>query len=97
MKTCPVCKANCFDDMPVCYGCLHDFTRLARRAALEDGASPGAADDLVPASAAASAAGPTEGSPQAVAVGFPASANGIGRAMVLPSGYRVVVSLEPLA
>ncbi len=27
MKTCPVCKARCFDDMPVCYGCLHDFER----------------------------------------------------------------------
>lgn len=27
MKTCPVCKARCFDDMAVCYGCLHDFSR----------------------------------------------------------------------
>lgn len=27
MKTCPVCGARCFDDMEVCYGCLHDFTR----------------------------------------------------------------------
>lgn len=25
MKTCPVCKARCFDDMEVCYGCLHRF------------------------------------------------------------------------
>lgn len=28
MKTCPVCKSLCFDDMPVCYGCMHDFTRI---------------------------------------------------------------------
>lgn len=25
MKTCPVCRARCFDDMEVCYGCLHRF------------------------------------------------------------------------
>ncbi|MDO4182103.1 MAG: hypothetical protein Q4E12_00635 [Coriobacteriia bacterium] len=25
MKTCPTCNATCFDDMPVCYGCLHSF------------------------------------------------------------------------
>lgn len=25
MKTCPVCSARCFDDMEVCYGCLHTF------------------------------------------------------------------------
>lgn len=25
MKTCPVCKARCFDDMEICYGCLYRF------------------------------------------------------------------------
>lgn len=25
MKRCPTCGANCFDDMEVCYGCLHQF------------------------------------------------------------------------
>ena len=25
MKTCPICKARCFDDMEVCYGCMHRF------------------------------------------------------------------------
>ena len=25
MKTCTVCNATCFDDMEVCYGCLHRF------------------------------------------------------------------------
>lgn len=27
MKTCPVCRAVCFDDMEVCYGCLHRFAK----------------------------------------------------------------------
>lgn len=26
MRTCPVCKARCFDDMEVCYGCMHRFS-----------------------------------------------------------------------
>lgn len=26
MKTCPVCQATLFDDMDVCYGCMHEFT-----------------------------------------------------------------------
>ena len=25
MKTCPTCKARCFDDMEICYGCMHRF------------------------------------------------------------------------
>lgn len=25
MKTCPICKARCFDDMETCYGCMHRF------------------------------------------------------------------------
>lgn len=25
MKTCPICAARCFDDMEVCYGCMHRF------------------------------------------------------------------------
>lgn len=25
MKTCPICNAKTFDDMDVCYGCLHRF------------------------------------------------------------------------
>lgn len=25
MKQCPVCKSQCFDDMDVCYGCMHRF------------------------------------------------------------------------
>lgn len=26
MKVCPVCNSKCFDDMEVCFGCLHRFT-----------------------------------------------------------------------
>ncbi len=25
MRACPTCGAQCFDDMDVCYGCLHRF------------------------------------------------------------------------
>lgn len=25
MKTCPICKARCFNDMETCYGCMHRF------------------------------------------------------------------------
>ena len=25
MKTCPVCKAQCFDDMAICFGCMYHF------------------------------------------------------------------------
>jgi len=25
MKTCPICSSECFDDMEVCYGCMHRF------------------------------------------------------------------------
>ena len=27
MKTCPICKARCFDDMEICYGCMHPFEK----------------------------------------------------------------------
>lgn len=39
MKTCPVCGSRCFDDMAVCYGCLHDFSRPAL-AENDDAADP---------------------------------------------------------
>ena len=26
MKVCPECKSRCFDDMEICYGCMHKFT-----------------------------------------------------------------------
>lgn len=29
LKECPVCHARCFEDMDVCYGCLHSFAREA--------------------------------------------------------------------
>lgn len=38
MKTCPICKARCFDDMEICYGCMHRFEEgpEARNMPLED-------------------------------------------------------------
>lgn len=35
MKICPVCNARCFDDMEVCYGCLHRFAQELGSEALE--------------------------------------------------------------
>ena len=43
MKTCPVCGAACFDDMTICYGCMHDFARGEKTAAADvvpDASSP---------------------------------------------------------
>lgn len=34
MKVCPVCKSNVFDDMQVCYNCLHDFKNNIQAARL---------------------------------------------------------------
>jgi len=30
MKICPTCTSSTFDDMPVCYGCLHLFDDAAK-------------------------------------------------------------------
>ncbi len=27
MKECPICHGTCFDDMEVCYGCMHRFVK----------------------------------------------------------------------
>ena len=38
MKTCPICHATAFDDMAVCYGCLHRFDQVGqKRPAEHDG------------------------------------------------------------
>lgn len=39
MKKCPVCKTAVFDDMDVCYGCMHRFSAFEPEigAALETG------------------------------------------------------------
>ena len=31
MKTCPICHATAFDDMAVCYGCLHRFDEAGHK------------------------------------------------------------------
>lgn len=36
LKECPVCHARCFEDMDVCYGCLHSFERGPSRSPDEE-------------------------------------------------------------
>ena len=36
MKSCPICNACCFDDMEVCYGCMHHFSLKQERAFKRD-------------------------------------------------------------
>lgn len=43
MKTCPICNAKAFDDMDVCYGCLHRFDER-RPSAPSGGVGPNAGD-----------------------------------------------------
>lgn len=45
MKVCPVCKARAFDDMEVCYGCLHRFG--------EEASAPGEKDARLRSNASA--------------------------------------------
>lgn len=42
MKTCPICKARCFDDMEICYGCMHRFEKdaVSQHAPVEDKIEP---------------------------------------------------------
>ena len=63
MKTCPVCKAQVFDDMPVCFGCMHRFDEDEAQAfapveAPVSAPSPTAARDPLPASVVPAAAPP---------------------------------------
>ena len=60
MKTCPVCHAQVFDDMPVCFGCMHRF---------EEGDGPTA----VPAASSLSA--PPAAAPVSAAGAHPAGAD----------------------
>lgn len=44
MKICPTCSARCFDDMELCYGCLHDFSKHFAAAATNGQAAAAASD-----------------------------------------------------
>lgn len=44
MKICPTCSARCFDDMELCYGCLHDFSKHFVAAATNGQAAAAASD-----------------------------------------------------
>lgn len=101
MKTCPVCKANCFDDMDVCFGCLHDFSHQgfmtpqhARSPVLESSVE----DDLEPEEAVIPAHSLIERT--AVPARPPASyssqiAVAPGVHLDVPEGFRLVLRFEP--
>lgn len=97
MKTCPVCKASCFDDMETCFGCLHDFSRKSAsvpqhakgpilESSLEDDLEPEEA--ILPARAGG-----------AIVPAAGAHATEISLApdlsMGVPAGYRLVLRFEP--
>lgn len=108
MKTCPVCKANCFDDMDVCFGCLHDFSRQgpaspqhARPPVLESSIE----EDLEPEEAVAPMHSRVDRSPSAGRASAPersvsfaapsqiAVAPGVH--LDVPEGFRLVLRFEP--
>ena len=100
MKTCPVCKARCFDDMDTCFGCLQDFRRKGASGPLH--AKPPAwesslEDDLEPEEAVMPGRKRAVGAAQEAAA--PVGA-GIALApdlsMGVPPGYRLVLRFEPL-
>lgn len=100
MKTCPVCKANCFDDMDVCFGCLHDFSR--RAPAVPQHARPPVLDasfeeDLEPEEAVVPANSRID---RVDALDRPAAlssqiAVAPGVHLDVPAGFRLVLSFEP--
>ena len=100
MKTCPVCKARCFDDMGTCFGCLHDFTRKgasgplhAKGPVLESSLE----DDLEPEEAVMPGRRGVQAPRKEAA---PQPSTGICLApdlsMGVPPGYRLVLRFEPL-
>ncbi len=44
MKVCPTCQSRCFDDMAICYGCLHRFTEKSSGDNLREQSSADAED-----------------------------------------------------
>ena len=47
MKTCPICKARCFDDMEICYGCMHPFGQVPGESVAAENETPHA-DERAP-------------------------------------------------
>lgn len=56
MKTCPVCQSRSFDDMNVCFGCMHSFESEA----LPDTTDTEASVIEIPTSAAADTSAPSK-------------------------------------
>ena len=71
MKICPVCKSRCFDDMQVCYGCMHRFDEQGGPLPSSAEAAapiPSAPGDPVPAASGAPAAQSVPAPPPAPAM-----------------------------
>ena len=85
MRTCPVCGARCFDDMEVCYGCMHRFDE-------RDGAATAVLQPLVREPA------PSGGSPTVSALS-PAghSSTSTASRSFPPSSERISCSSAPRA
>lgn len=94
MKVCPVCSARCFDDMDVCYGCMHRFEEAPEPAEAGLGTPPGSADvvGLSPASNGLGRPAGGENGLEAVVATFAADSQERTCAR-----WELVVSLRPMA
>lgn len=94
MKVCPVCSARCFDDMDVCYGCMHRFEEAAEPAE----ASPETPSGIVDAVGLSQASGgfgrPADDATGLEAVVATLSADSRERTC---ARWELVVSLRPMA
>ena len=52
MKECPICHGTCFDDMEVCYGCMHRFAEELEMHTYETEPEEPKASDSAPAESA---------------------------------------------
>lgn len=67
MKVCSVCSARCFDDMEVCYGCMHRFGKEGEERSGSAALDPTMADSVSGLSKACGEALPTSASPSSQA------------------------------
>lgn len=94
MKICPVCSARCYDDMSVCYGCLHDFSKDEHVKEMPDGYPAALKDKELPFDFSALAAQDSSIEEVEEAVNPRPAPSCAGITFEVPAGYRMVVSLE---
>lgn len=94
MKICPVCSARCYDDMSVCYGCLHDFSKDEYVKDMPAGYPAGLEEKEVPFDFSALAAQDSNVEDVEEAVNPKPVSRCAGISFEVPAGYRMVVSLE---